>query len=90
MIIYPVIRIINVIHEAFNLPHVSIRYPVHTCPYITAAEQQAIPSTLRDRRTMYSHIGQYDHTLSKKQLYHITHSLYSEAMSRSPVNGMRI
>ena len=49
-----------------------------TTPYITAAEQQASPRTLRDRRTMYSHIGQYDHTLSKKQLYQVTHSLHSE------------
>ena len=27
---------------------------------------------------MYSHTGQYDHTLSKKQLYHVTHSLHPE------------
>ena len=27
---------------------------------------------------MYSHTGQYDHTLSKKQLYHVTHSLHTE------------
>ena len=33
-------------------------------------------TTLRDRRTMYLHIGQYDHTLSKKQLYQVTHSVY--------------
>ena len=25
-----------------------------------------------------SHTGQYDHTLSKKQLYQVTHSLYPE------------
>ena len=48
-------------------------------PYITAAEQQASPRmTLRDRRSMYSHTGQYDHTLAKKQLYQFTHSLYPE------------
>ena len=47
-------------------------------PYNTAAEQQASSRTLRDRRTMYSHTGQYDHTLSKKQLYHVTHSLHPE------------
>ena len=27
---------------------------------------------------MYSHTGQYDHTLSTKQLYQVTHSLYPE------------
>ena len=47
-------------------------------PYITAAEQQACPRTLRDRRTIYSYTGQYNHTLSKKQLYQLTHSLYPE------------
>ena len=39
-----------------------------TTLYITAAEQQARLRTLRDRQTMYSYTGQYDHTLSKKQL----------------------
>ena len=47
-------------------------------PCITAAGQRASPRTLRDRRTMYSHTGQYDHKLSKKQLYQVTHSLYPE------------
>ena len=49
-----------------------------TTPVYYAAEQQASPRTLRVRRTMYSHTGQYDHTLSKKQLYQVTHSLYPE------------
>ena len=49
-----------------------------TTPYITAAEQQASRRTLRGQRTMYSHTGQYDHTLSKKQspkMLHIHHTL---------------
>ena len=49
---------------------------LRTTPYITTAEQQA--RTLRDRRTMCSHTGQYDHTFSEKQLYQVTHSLYPE------------
>ena len=51
-------------------------------PYITAAEQKASSSTLRDRRTMRSHACQCDHTLSKKQLYYVSHSLYSEDFTR--------
>ena len=76
---------VPVIHDSTNLPHVSSSIPIHTSllsggppPYIAAAEQQASPRTLRDRRRMYSHTGQYDHTLSKKQLYQVTHSLYPE------------
>ena len=74
-----------VIHDPTNLPHVSSSIPIHKKPvvggpppYITAAEQQANPRTLRDRRRMCSHTGQYDHTLSKKQLNQVTHSLYPE------------
>ena len=52
--------------------------PVIGGPLSTAAEQQPSPRTLRDRRTMYSHTGQYDHTLSKIQLYQVAHSLYPE------------
>ena len=76
---------VPVIHDPSNLSHVSssYSYPHKPAvggppPYITAAEQQASPRTLRDRRTMYSHTGQYDHTLSKKQLYQVTRSLYPE------------
>ena len=47
-------------------------------PYITATEKQASPRILRDKRTMYSHIGQYDHTLPRKQLDHVTRKLYSK------------
>ena len=68
---------VPVIHDPSNLPHVSSNIPIHTS--LLSADHprilQASPRTLRDRRTMYSHTGQYDNTLSKKQLYQVTHSL---------------
>ena len=88
---------VPVIHDPSNLPHVSSGYPIHTCllsedhpPYITAAEQQASPTTLRDRRTMYSHTGQNDDTLSKKQLYNVAHTLYYEDYSKTSFSWLQL
>ena len=73
---------VPVIHDPPNLPHVSFSYPIHTSllsedyPRISRPpNNQASPRTFRDRRIMYSTTGQYDHTLSKKQYYQVTHSL---------------
>ena len=63
----------TVIHEASDLPHVSPPAILSTTRLLTADHPRLLrppnnwraPRTSRDRRTMYSHTGQYDHTLSR-------------------------
>ena len=71
---------VPVIHEPPSyrmLAHAFLSYLAccrRTNPYLTAAEQQARPRTLRDRRTRYSHTGRYVPTLFRKQQTLVNHS----------------
>ena len=68
-------RVLSVLSVLGALSVMSVMNVVSQKP--PKAEQQASPTALRDKRTMYSHTGQYDHILPRKQLYHVTHSLFS-------------
>ena len=60
--------------EPSKLPHVKHRYPIHTCllsadhPRISRQPKNSQTQLHYVRPTMYSHTGQNDYTLSRKQL----------------------